>query len=464
MSPIELRQRVCRFMQEEARLEAGETLVVAVSGGLDSAVLLDVLNHLRDRLGIGLHAAHFDHRLRPGSAADSQFAAGLARARGLPCTCGAGDVAGHARSHKLSLEAAGRLLRYRFLDEVAQATGSRHIALAHHANDQAETVLLRLLRGSGTGGLAAMSSVRQERYVRPLLEVERPVLETYARECRLEFREDPSNRDLRFVRNRVRGELLPHLQQRYNPAIVRVLGRTAQVLRDEDQLLDQLAQQALQTVLCEQSGRKIVLAAQPLLDYHIAVQRRIVRMLFEARGEGPFDFAHVEAVLQRAGRPDSGLYSLGAGWRMQRAADRLILRRGTFPAVEMALRVPGQVPIPTHGCTLATQLLPAGCFSALKDRLGGWRAALDASQTGTRLLLRSPRPGDRFQPLGMSGRKKLSDLLIDRKWPRILRDEILLLICGDQIAWVAGLGPGHLFRVRESTRQILLAEVQWNEC
>ncbi len=460
MLPPELRALVGAFLREVAKVRTGERLLLALSGGLDSVVLLDLLDRLRHELDLGLHVAHFDHQLRPDSGGDSRFAAELAAARGLPCTCGSGDVAGHARRHRLSLEAAARELRYAFLDEVALATGCQYLALAHHADDQAETLLLRLLRGSGTTGLGAMRPVRQGRYLRPLLAVERNVLATYAQTEGLEFREDPSNRDLRFVRNRVRRELIPQLQAQYNPALVQVLGRTAQILQAEDSLLDELAQQALQTVVCARSPLKIVLAAPSLVNYHIAVQRRIVRTLFEAQGQGPFDFAQLEAVLELARRAGSGLLPLRAGWRMQRAGDLLILRRGQLSPAEEKVQSPGRTPVPTRNCTLVAQVLPADSFSGLKERLGAWCAALDADQLAETLTLRSPRPGDRFQPLGLQGRKKLSDFLIDRKWPRILRDELLLLTCGDQIAWVAGLAIGHPFRVRQDTRRLLLLEMQ----
>lgn len=461
MSPLELRALVGAFLREVAGVRAGETLLLALSGGLDSTVLLDLLDQLRHELGTGLRVAHFDHQLRPGSGADSRFAAELAAARGLPFSGGSGDVAGHARRHRLSLEAAARQLRYEFLDEVARATGCQYIALAHHADDQAETLLMHLLRGSGATGLGAMRPVRQGRYLRPLLAIERPVLAAYARAEGLAFREDPSNRDLRFVRNRVRCELIPQLQARYNPALVQALGRTARILQAEDSLLAELAQQALQTVVCERSALKIVLAAPALINYHIAVQRRIVRTLFEAQDQGPFDFAQLEAVLELARQPAPGLLPLRAGWRMQRAGERLILRRGQLPPAAERVQSPGQTRVPTRRCTLVAQSLPAARFPGLKERLGAWCAALDADQLAEPLILRSPRPGDRFQPLGLQGRKKLSDFLIDRKWPRILRDELLLLTSGDQIAWVAGLEIGHPFRVRQDTRRLLLLEMQW---
>ena len=196
-------------------------------------------------------------------------------------------------------------------------------------------------------------------------------------------------------------------------------------------------------------------------DYHIAIQRRILRTLLQglSKREGPFDFSRVEAVLTLLHRQGKGLHQIASELWGQAVEDRLILRQGSSPQVATEVHVPGETRIPSHGVSLTTRLLPARCFSELKSSLGGGRAAFDAEQTGVTLQLRSQRPGDRFQPLGMKGHKKLSDFLIDLKWPRLLRDEILLLARDDEIVWVAGLRPSHRFRVCGATRKIVLAEL-----
>jgi tRNA(Ile)-lysidine synthase len=447
----------------ESILEPGETLVAAVSGGVDSMVLLDILDGLRSQLALKLHVAHLDHQLRLESAEDCDFVAAVAAQRGLSCTCGREDVAAYAKNKRLSLEDAARRLRYRFLDQVAQDVGSKKIALGHHADDQAETVLLRLLRGSGSTGLSGMAAVRQERYIRPLLPWRRSTIEDYARAIDLNFREDASNRDLRFGRNRMRHELIPLLERSYNPAIVEVLKRTAAVLRDEDGLLGKMAQDAVETVVKEWCETKITLDSRQLLGYHIAIQRRVVRQLLQGLSarEGPFDFAQTEALLGLADKRCSGVCEF-ADIRAQNVGEELIFCRGSHPAVNIDVQVPGQTCVTSHRCSVDMRLVARSEFAALKSTLGGRRAAFDARLADQRLRLRSLQVGDRFQPLGMTGHKKLSDLLIDCKWPRILRDEILLLTCADEIVWVAGLRSSQLFRVREDTREILLVEMRPN--
>lgn len=462
----EMVEKVFSALQERAVFSVGEKAVVAVSGGLDSIALLDIMDRLQPLLGIQLCVAHLDHQLRAESAADSDFVARQARARGLSCSRARRNVSEHARQHRLSLETAARQLRYQFLDEVALQMGAGKIVLGHHANDQAETLLLRLLRGSGSGGLGAMAAVREERYVRPLLGFERETLETYVRVAGLDYREDASNTDLRFLRNRVRHELIPQLQ-RYNPNIVETLNRTARLLKEEDDYLDGVAGEALQATVWQEdipgSGpQKIILDASRLLGYHIAVQRRIVRTLLQglSASEGPFDFSHVAKVLEVVQRPGGGIEEIAAGLGVQRAGNWAILGRVLAAPVEEEIGIPGEIALPECGVGLRIKLRPADCYPTLKPELGGGRVVFDALLLGSRLRVRRPRPGDRFQPLGMQGRKKLSDFLVDLKWPRLLRSELLLLTgLDDEVIWVVGLRQADRFRVRPDTRQIALAEL-----
>ena len=444
-----------RQVLEEVGLQAGTGVVVAVSGGVDSTVLLDVL----DGLGYQLHVAHLDHALRPDSADDSRFVADEAQRRGLPCSVERRDVNAYARTEGLSLEEAGRRQRYAFLDQVADRIGAKFIALGHHADDQAETVLLRLLRGSGATGLGGMEIAREGRYLRPLLRVRRAEIEEYARQQGLRYREDPSNSDPRFLRNRVRGELIPLLKS-YNSNVVEVLNRTAVLLKAEDDLLTELTQKALDTVICERCSDKVALDSTRLLTYHISMQRRVLRAVLQglAAADGPFDFAHVEQVRSWIGAGDKRLRVLGAGLRGQGCGTRYILRRGQRSPIVHNFDIPGVLVLREHGVKICVQVVSPEHFD--KAQLGGARVALDADRLGTRVHVRSLRPGDRFQPLGMDGHKKLSDLLIDAKWPKISRDEVLVLAQGEEIAWVAPLRSSHAFRIQSTTRRIALCTLR----
>ena len=444
-----------RQVLQEAGLQTDAGLVVAASGGVDSTVLLDVL----DGLGYRLHVAHLDHALRPDSAADSRFVTDEAKRRGLPCSVERRDVRAYARTEGLSLEEAGRRQRYAFLDQVADRVRAEFIALGHHADDQAETVIMRLLRGSGATGLGGMEIAREGRYLRPLLRVRRAEIKKYARQRGLRYREDPSNRDPRFLRNRVRRELMPLLES-YNTKIAEVLNRTAALLKAEDDLLAELTQEALDTVICERCNDKVALDSTRLLTYHIAMQRRMLRAVLQglAATENPFDFVRIEQVRSWIGAGDKRLQVLGAGLTGQGCGTRYILRRGRRPPVARCLDIPGVLVLREYGVKIRVQVVSPEHFD--KAQLGGAQVALDADRLGERVQVRSLRPGDRFQPQGMEGHKKLSDFLIDAKWPKISRDEVLVLTRGEEIAWVAPLRSSHAFRIKSTTSRIALCTLR----
>lgn len=425
-------------------------------------VLLDVLCQLRGELGFELCVAHLDHGLRADSGIDAEFVAASASERGLVIHTQRVDIGEYARRAGLSVEAAGRERRYRFLEEIMEASGSRFIATGHHASDQAETVLMRMLRGSGTRGLAAMEPIRDGHHLRPLLQFERRTVIEYAELRGLEFRQDPTNTDTRFLRNRIRHRLLPLLESEYNPGLTRILNHTAAVLRDEDDALGRASQTALETVVCVQEGKKIILAVPPLLRYHIAVQRRVLRQLLAdlSAGETEVGFEAVERLVDLAHDRSRGIVHLGADLSAQHSSEWMVIRDGSPSLIEASVQLPGITRVAERDLTVEARFLPASSMDDVRPLLGPWRAVLDADEIGhCGLSLRSPREGDRMQPLGMTGSKKISDLLVDEKWPRLLRDEVVLVTRGEQIAWAAGLRIGQPFRVTPTTKQLLFLEI-----
>ena len=452
----------------EAGVAHGDGIVAAVSGGLDSMVLLDLLHRTRAPRRLHLHVAHLDHRLRAESAEDARFVAAAAEGLGLPVTVEAVDVAGEARRSGRSLEEEGREARYALFERVRRQSGCRWVAVAHHADDQAETLLLRLLRGAGSTGLGAMSPVRAPGVLRPLLSASRAQIRDHACREDIEFREDPGNRDLAVPRNRVRHELLPSLRRRHNPAVVDVLSRTASLLRDEDDYLDGVARKAARQALVRRDPEGVTLDAGRLLGYHRAVRRRVLRQYIQELAQhAPVSRAAVEAASEAAAT-GSGLRSVAGGLWVQGTGASLILRRGPACRVHARVELPGRTQVPERRVTLEARFLDPARFDEVRPSLDGWRAAFDAGAAEGELSLRSPRPGDRLQPLGMKGRhKKLSDCFIDAKWPRILRPEALLLTrrpptpdAEEEILWVAGLARSHRHRVAAGSRRILYLEFE----
>lgn len=334
-------ERTEEFMRREGLLPPqGAMLLCAVSGGVDSVTLLHVLRELSHTGAFALAAAHYDHRLRgEESAADAEFVRQLCERWGIPCVIGAGDVACYAREHGLGIEEAARICRYGFLEETAQRLGAARIATAHHAEDNAETVLMQLLRGSGSEGGGGIAPTRG-RVIRPFLPLSREEIERYAAQNGIEYREDASNRDLRFTRNRIRCEVLPLLRQ-LNPAAVEAITRAAAVRREEGELLQRLARDALGEVTAEREGasarREHLCRAEP------ALRARMLGVLLDAAGIGRRDITarHFEAMsaLVLCGADGAEVHLPGARCCCRGEKVVILRARAALPCVPL---LPGQ--------------------------------------------------------------------------------------------------------------------------
>src|SRR5690606_7110870 len=286
--PCHVMDRVLETARRCRMWAPGDRIVVAVSGGPDSVALLHVLTRLKDQESLDLVVAHLNHRLRGRSAdEDAAFVGSLAERWGLPAVVEEADVARMARQRGVGIQEAAREARYAFFSRVAEAWGAARIALAHHADDQVETVLFRLIRGTGTRGLAGIPPVRGP-IIRPLIDVSREDIVAYCRRHRLPYRTDPSNRDMRYRRNRIRWELIPLLEERYNPRVREAIVRMARILRDEDDFLDRYADGVYRSIAREGEApgpdgsraevQEVFIPRDALGGLHRAVQRRVLRL------------------------------------------------------------------------------------------------------------------------------------------------------------------------------------------
>ena len=454
---LDLVSRARAFVSSRELITPGDTVLVAVSGGPDSVALLDILYALRDELKISLHVAHLNHRLRGDeSEGDAQFVQALSRRMDLPCTIVSRDVKTFAAQSGLSLEEGARAVRYHFFEETSRVLGADKIATGHTLGDQAETVLFRLIRGSGSRGLRGIPALRDGLFIRPLLKIAREEIETYLTERSILFREDASNADLRFTRNRIRACLLPYLKAQYNANILRVLDRTAELLGSEDDFLDQVTSEIFGQILKRRTQNKIVLEAPKMLAHHKALQRRIIRKALSVLscGAPSCDFEGVDRALDLL-RAGAGVLQLRGEMTLQYSGDLLTVRRGGPISFRVPLNLPGMTAVPALGASVVTQILPAGDSLFSPEKLGAKEAAFDLEAIERELVLRSALPGDRFQPYGMEGHKKISDFLIDCKIPRGMRDEVPLLLAGEEIIWIVGWRTSHGSRVTDKTRRIL---------
>jgi tRNA(Ile)-lysidine synthase len=456
-------------------IRKGERIVVAVSGGPDSTALLALLCDLAPEMDLDLHVAHLDHAWRGrASEKDAEFVRRMAIRRELPVTVGRISPATSSKrvGRQSSREARARVLRIRFLTEIAHQIGAQRIALGHTRDDQAESLLLRLIRGSGARGLAGIYPVVDGLLIRPLIEVRHRDILVYLKAKRLRYHIDATNRDIALTRNRVRRQLLPLLERQFNPAIVDVLAQTADLLRDEDGHLDGVAREEYGRIELER-GTAVALDVDALKALPPAIRRRVLRLaLTSARGDlRRITLRHVERSLELLDTRDGrGAVSLPDGCLIRREGPVLrVFRRapgertadGRFPgaAIGPALcPVPGEVPLAGLGLRLRARVVARDRLSVDLKSGGRDRAYLDADLMPGPLLIRGRRPGDRFVPMGGPGTRKVKSFLIDRKVNVDDRERIPLVLSGDRIAWVVGYAIDERFKVTPMTRRILVLE------
>ena len=474
-----------RFILRHAMIKNGETVLVAVSGGADSLALLYGLHALHSQLDCQLHLAHLNHCLRPDADADADFVQQHAAHLELPCTTQSTDVPRLVKQWKLSVETAARKARYQFYEEVSTQIGATKVALGHHQDDTAETVLMNLIRGSGSTGLKGITPVRDLRFIRPLAGFTRQQIETFLASKGLVPRQDSTNTDTRYLRNRIRHELIPRLESDYNPNIKVGLSRTADVLGAESEYLDTVAQEAFETCRVRDPDRvkalatleSVVLDREKFQQFHIAVQRRVLRLsFFEMLGSlGDLYFLHCEAMLSLIERsaPNAAL-ALPNSLRFRRAYQCLIFEVNTsskspLPIETESFAYPLAVPGNTFIAALNTEItaelgdirsgetfrLPDGRYEAIFDYEKVKRVFADLPSEAFPLMVRNRLQGDRFQPYGMRGTKKIKDFMIDAKVPRYERDRIPMLVCGDKVLWVVGYTTSDPFKIQSGTRQYL---------
>ncbi|MEW5761858.1 MAG: tRNA lysidine(34) synthetase TilS [Bacillota bacterium] len=448
-------------LRRYAMVAPGDGVVAGVSGGPDSVALLDLLFRLREEFNLRLTVAHLNHMLRGREAEeDAAFVAGLAARYGLPFTGERVDVRAYRAVHGGSLEEAAREVRYAFFARVAGETGAARVALGHNADDQAGTVLFHFLRGTGPAGLKGIPPVRGL-FIRPLLTVRRAAIEAYLAERGLTARLDRSNLAPFYTRNRIRLFLLPLLEREYNPRLVEALARLAEVCREEDAYLDDLAAAALEGARLEGGEGEVRLAADRVAGLPPALRRRVVRLAWRevAADEHPPDYPAVARVLDLLERPAGGRrVPLPRRVWAEKAHGALVFtahREAPAPAFARPLEVPGATPIPETGMIVESRLEPWDGQLDLRA-LPPTEAVLDADRLAFPLTLRSRRRGDRFHPLGAPGKTRLKKFLIAAGIPRERRDRLPLVVDADgEIVWVAGVRPAETVRVREGTRRVL---------
>lgn len=489
---MRLSERVLGAIRRHDLLPPGGRVAVALSGGSDSVALLLLLRELEAAGALAVVAAvHLNHGLRESAHRDERFCRDLADRIGVPFRAELIDVRARAARDRTSLEDAGREARYELFERVAREAGAEAVATGHTRDDQAETFLLRLLRGAGPRGLggihpkaplpAEVSELRADlpgeapktrmHVIRPLLDIGRDELRAYLAAERQPYCEDESNVDLAIPRNRVRHELLPLLRERYSPAITDVLARESAIARaDEDRLQREAIDLARLIVLGERAtGRETIeLDVAALAALHPALATRVARLALQALTPDRFvGFDHVEGLLELVRSDGSKHASLSLpGQYAERRGCRIVVSRAPFKPFSNSFRVPlsipGEVVLADQGWAVSAVIEPGYTAPAADADAVSQALTARAQRVSGRLTVRSRQPGDWLRPLGMGGRsKKLQDVLIDRKVVRDRRDSIPVVVDEtDRIVWVVGEAVTEDFRVTEPSQAVIFLKAR----
>lgn len=474
-------ERVRNTIIHNGLIERGEHIVVGLSGGPDSVCLFHILHRLKDELGIELHAVHINHGLRPGAAdEDQRYAETLCAAYQVPFYPFSFDVNKIAKELGISGEDAGRRVRYQSFFEVAgrisaETGASVKIAVAQNMNDQAETVLMRLLRGTGTDGLGGIEYLRAERekgvVIRPLLDVSREEIESYCMENCLDPRIDLTNREPIYTRNKIRLELLPYLRENYNGNIVAALNRLSKIAREDKAYFAQKAEEIIAEHADLKGGEKASILLETLRKEHPAIRRRLIMRLFEAVGlSADITAVHLEQAdrLLKEGKTSSVAefprgYVMTISYETVEFYQKSGLDRFNF---EYELNMEGITEISELNAVIGVKILRRQDWEKNESerenfrRTGGiCRLSFDKILSdGRNPVVRTRKQGDYIVPLGMQGRKKLQDFFVDEKYAREERDRIPILCLGSEVVWVTGGRISENYKVDDSTERIIVLE------
>lgn len=448
-----------------------DKVLVAVSGGPDSMALLDILNKLKKQLNCEIYAAHLNHMFRGEEAeSDARFVRDFCQTHGIPVSVEAINVTDYMKKTGLSSQVAARDVRYDFLNNVARSEGCNKIALGHHADDQAETILMNFMRGSGAKGLKGIELINRQ-YIRPLLFTRRYEIEAYCQKNNLNPILDSSNLKDIYQRNKVRHKLIPFLEQEFNPNIVEVLNQTAIIIKDEYDYIEEETNKAFDNIISNEStlneGRKQFSFNDKMFNLlSSAIKRRLlIKIWTELTGDNrDLDFRHIEKIIKfiQVG-PSNGYINLPKGYYVKKEYEEIKITNTEVEKVTSSfykvMDIPGKVFFEELNKTIEGKVLPEKPRTPLKDN----ELIIDMEKVSLPLTIRNRIAGDRVKLLGMNGSKKLKDFLIDLKIPIDKRDEIPLVFDQKGMIWVAGIRQCAGYEVDERTNKYLLLTIKSKE-
>jgi len=455
-------KKVLATILENRMINRGDRIVIAVSGGPDSVCLLKILFQLRAWLNVNLIVAHLDHGLRPEEdEKETEFVSDLAGRLNLTVVY---DRANNAtKAHGISIEEKARAIRYQFLEKVLDEHHAQKVALGHNMNDQAETVLMRLLRGAGLTGLSGIPPIREERFIRPLIDITRDEIHAYLKQKDIPFMMDSSNLEKRYLRNKIRLELIPLLLD-YQPRLIKHLSELAFLCRQENQFMEEEANKGLQMVIVDSSDHSLDLSLTTFKDLSRPLRFRIIRQAIE-RVKGNLrriNIGHIKAINDLAGntRPQIKM-NLPEDLIVKRVYERLRFSLGTeIDTTDFSYYMEniGRLTIPEINRTISLAEISKKDF--LVSSPSTHEAFLDLDRLQWPLRVRNFKVGDKFMPLGLNGFKKLKDIFIDNKIPSEKRKKTVILENSNEIVWVCGARIDDRYKVTQKTKRVLRCQIE----
>lgn len=437
-----IRDTFIQTIKKYGLINKGETIIIAISGGSDSIVLTHLLHQIKEKWDLKLYGFHLDHCTRNGAShEDAAFVKKHLEKLDIEGYFYSVDIKEKYKHQKLSFEEAARKERYQLLDALYNKLNADKIALGQNLNDQGETLLFRLFRGSGLVGLTGIDYLRDKKYIRPIMELSKEEIEKFCEKQEIPYAVDKTNFETIYSRNKIRQELIPYIKENFNSNIEHTLARTAELLTEENDFIQQQVEKAFD-VQCRRLDGRLVVSLEDFDKNHIAVKRRLIRKMIEFLTEQlkNVSFHEVQSVVEMIETRKTGKYREVNGVIFRIEYDRLVVfveeDRDQKSTMQKSLKV---------------------------NVLSKWdKQVLDIDQTIVidygkvqgKLTIRTRQPGDIFQPLGMEGTKKLKDFFIDEKISRFERDNILLVCDEENIIWVVGYRMSHKYRVTKDTRQI----------
>lgn len=445
-------------------ISRGDRIIVGVSGGPDSISLLHILHCISGEFSIYIHAAHLNHMLRGREAdLDTEYVKSFCERMGIPCSVKYADINRLSNETGLSIEEAGRKARYDFFSGLAGEIGATKIALAHNMNDQAETILMRLMRGAGIDGLCGIKPVRDGIYIRPLIETPRSEIEKYCRENKLSPRIDSTNLEPVYTRNRIRLKLIPYIKENFNSRIEYSLSLMSRLLNEDNDFLNEYVNNIYGTIAGKDKG-KVLIDVGLLKPYPVSIKKRIIRKaISEVRGDlVGIENKHVELSLSIAeGGLTGAAVELPGGIKAVKSYNFLEILHCCSESpcrFSYGLHVPGSVNIDETGARLKSKVMESLPEDYKKS--GRFIKYFDYDKIESNLTVRCRQEGDYIVPLGMRGRKKIKELFIDNKIPKDERSSIPLVAANSEVIWVIGYNINDNYKITNGTKKILKLEYE----